>query len=156
MNSFFRWYSKIVRKRLRIPRIHSKAGTDRKEWRSQWRTSCWTRRATENAEVCADFWSIQGDFIYHHHTEPRVQLYVPKEETFLIPLIWMCYKRIDWRLLECRFEQGFVRFVKRIHKVHFVEREASKRIFVVRVEIDKDSNDFQTRLCMARSMDENW
>ena len=41
---FCRWYSKIVRKRLRIPRIHSKAGTDRKEWRSQWRNSCWTWR----------------------------------------------------------------------------------------------------------------
>ena len=27
-----RWYSKIVRKRLRIPRTHSKAGTDREEW----------------------------------------------------------------------------------------------------------------------------
>ena len=26
-----RWYSKIVRKRLRIPRTHSKAGTNRKE-----------------------------------------------------------------------------------------------------------------------------
>ena len=30
--------------------------------------------------------SIQGDFIYRHHNEPRVQLYVPKELTFPIPL----------------------------------------------------------------------
>ena len=41
---------------------------------------------TDDAEVRADFWSIQGDFIYRHHNEPRVQLYVPKEETFPIPL----------------------------------------------------------------------
>ena len=34
----------------------------------------------------ADFWSVQGDFIYRHHNEPRVQLYVPKDETFSIPL----------------------------------------------------------------------
>ena len=34
-----RWYSKIVRKRLRIPRIHSKTGTNREERRFQWRTS---------------------------------------------------------------------------------------------------------------------
>ena len=34
-----RWYSKIVRKRPRIPRPHSKAGTTCWEWRSQWRTS---------------------------------------------------------------------------------------------------------------------
>ena len=34
-----RWNSKIVRKRLRIPSTHSKAGTTCKEWRSQWRSS---------------------------------------------------------------------------------------------------------------------
>ena len=28
----------------------------------------------------------QGDFNYRHHNEPRVQLYVPKEETFPVPL----------------------------------------------------------------------
>ena len=32
-----------------------------------------------------DFWSIQGDFIYRHHNETRVQLHVPKEETFPSP-----------------------------------------------------------------------
>ena len=40
---------------------------------------------TDDAEARTDFWSIQGDFIYRHHTEPRVQLYVAKEETFSIP-----------------------------------------------------------------------
>ena len=40
----------------------------------------------DDAEVRADFWSIQGEFIYRHHNEPRVQLYVPKEETFPFPL----------------------------------------------------------------------
>ena len=34
-------------------------------------------------------WSIQGDFIYRHHNEPRFQLYVPKEETFAIPLTYI-------------------------------------------------------------------
>ena len=28
----------------------------------------------------ADFWSTQGDFIYRHHHELRVQLYVPKDD----------------------------------------------------------------------------
>ena len=36
----------------------------------------------DDAEARADSWSIEGDFIYRHHNEPRVQLYVPKEETF--------------------------------------------------------------------------
>ena len=42
--------------------------------------------STDDAEARAEFWSIQGDFIHRHHNEPRVQLYVPKEETFPIPL----------------------------------------------------------------------
>ena len=33
-----------------------------------------------------DFWSISGNFIYRHHVEPRVNLYVPKEESFPLPL----------------------------------------------------------------------
>ena len=32
------------------------------------------------------FGSIQGDFIHRHHNEPQVQLHVPKEETFPVPL----------------------------------------------------------------------
>ena len=44
------------------------------------------RQPEADAEAGKDFWSIQGDFTYSHHIEPRVPLYVPKEETFLIPL----------------------------------------------------------------------
>ena len=40
----------------------------------------------DDAEARADFWSIQGDFVYRPHIEPRVQLFVPKEETSLIQL----------------------------------------------------------------------
>ena len=44
----------------------------------------------DDVEARPDFWSIQGDFIYRHHSEPRVQLYVvPKEETFPMPLRYM-------------------------------------------------------------------
>ena len=34
----------------------------------------------------SDFWSITGDFIYRHQVEPRVKLYMPKEESFPVPL----------------------------------------------------------------------
>ena len=34
----------------------------------------------------SDFWSITGEFIYRHHVEPRVKLYVLKEESFPIPM----------------------------------------------------------------------
>ena len=40
----------------------------------------------DDPEARNDFWSIEGVFIYRHHTEPRVQLHVPKEESFPIPL----------------------------------------------------------------------
>ena len=55
-----RWYSKSVRKRPRIPRTHSQARTNRKEWRSQWwiwkRTGeCQPTEPTDDAEARADF-----------------------------------------------------------------------------------------------------
>ena len=37
-------------------------------------------------EAINDFWSMSGSFIYHHHVEPRVKLYSPREESFPIPL----------------------------------------------------------------------
>ena len=63
---------KNVRKRLRTPRTHLETEANRK--------------TTWDIEVRRDFWSIQGDVIYRHHIEPRVQLYVQKEETFHVPL----------------------------------------------------------------------
>ena len=45
-----------------------------------------TAETRDDAEARNDFWSIEGDFIYRHHTESRVHLFVPKEESFPIPL----------------------------------------------------------------------
>ena len=42
--------------------------------------------STDDNGARADFWSIQGDLIYRHHNEPRVQLNVPLRETFSTPL----------------------------------------------------------------------
>ena len=162
-------------KRLRIiPSTHSKAGINRKDWRSQWGNfiqgesgESQPAEPTDDAEARADFWSIQGDFIYRHHNEPRVQLHVPKEETITISTEghwWYeaCSNRSGcvtrktyWRLLECRFKQTLVRFVERSPKI-YSEGEASKGVNVVWEETDKDSNDSQTRSCMARSFDEKW
>ena len=69
---------------------------------------------------------------------------MPKEETFPIPLKYIdvtrsshpdldvMFRKTHWRILECRFEQIFVRFVERIHKGHSIERKNSKEIDVVR------------------------
>ena len=40
----------------------------------------------EAGEARNDFWSMSGNFIYRHHVEPRVRLYLPREESFLVPL----------------------------------------------------------------------
>ena len=37
-------------------------------------------------EARNDFWSISGNYSYRHHVEPRVKLYVPRDEPFPIPL----------------------------------------------------------------------
>ena len=42
--------------------------------------------ALDDAEAKNDFWSATGGFICRHHVEPRVKLYVPREESFPIPL----------------------------------------------------------------------
>ena len=42
--------------------------------------------STLDDEARNDFWSISCDFIYRHHVEPRVKLYVPREESFSIPV----------------------------------------------------------------------
>ena len=35
-------------------------------------------------EAINDFWSMSENFIYLHHVEPRVKLYSPREESFLL------------------------------------------------------------------------
>ena len=130
------------------------------------RGQCQTTESTDEAEAQADFWSIQGDFIYRRHHEFRVQLYVPKEETFPFPLKYidvtrsthtdldvMQEKRTDdcWNVDSNRsLSDSWTGF----KKLHSIERETSQRIYVGREEIAKSSNDYQTRSCMARSMDE--
>ena len=44
----------------------------------------------DDAEARRDIWSIQGDVMYRHHNEPRVQLYVPKRRNipYSIEIHW--------------------------------------------------------------------
>ena len=44
-------------------------------------------------EAIHDFWSTSGNFIYRHHVEPRVKLYSPREESFLVPLKYINVSR---------------------------------------------------------------
>ena len=47
---------------------------DREEFQSE--------KSEDDAEARKDFWSVQENFIDRHRIEPRVQLYVPREESF--------------------------------------------------------------------------
>ena len=84
--------AKILREKLRIPRIHSEAAVDRKERENlsgeshDDREEFRPEETKDDARIHKYFWSIQGDFIYLHHVEPRVEIFVPKEESFPNPL----------------------------------------------------------------------
>ena len=131
------WYSKIVRNRQWIPRTHSKVGTTCREWRSQ------PTESRHDAEAWKDFWSIQGDFIHRHHIEPRVQLFVPKEETFLVPLKYVDVTRSTHTKLDVLQENRIDDFLnvdanrslsetwKGFNEVHIIDRKTSKKLHVV-------------------------
>ena len=86
-----------------------------------------------DAEADNDFWSITGDFIYRHHVEPRVKLYMPKEESFPIPMKYIDVTRTTHTspdvLVEKQIEdywnvngeREIIRCMDRIHKIHFIE-----------------------------------
>ena len=59
----------------------------------------------DDAEARNDFWSMEGDFIYRHHVEPQVHLYVPKEESFPIPLRCIDVPRMHTNLDVCKGER---------------------------------------------------
>ena len=68
-----------------------------------------------------------------------------------------CYARTPHRWpLEYRWIKRFVWFSDRFHSVYSFWRETSRRIRVVRGEIDKTAGNIQARSFMARALDKNW
>ena len=53
-----------------------------------------------------DFWTIAGDFIYRHHVVRRVKLYVPREETFPIPMKYIDVTRTTCSSLDVTLEEN--------------------------------------------------
>ena len=56
-------------------------------------------------EAMNDFWSMSGSFIYRHHVEPRVKLYLPREESFPIPLKYIDVTRTTHTNLDVKQEK---------------------------------------------------
>ena len=95
----------------------------------------------DDAEARAD-WSIQGDFIYRHHNEPRVQLCVPKvTRSTHTDLDVMQEKCIDdsWNVYSNRSLPDSWKGVTRITPV---KEKPSEGMYVVRRETDKSSNNY--------------
>ena len=56
-------------------------------------------------EAINDFWSILRNFIHRHHVEPRIKLYVPREEPFSIPLKYIDVSRTTHTNLDVKQEK---------------------------------------------------
>ena len=52
-----------------------------------------------------DYWTITGEFIHRHHVVPRVKLYVPREETFPIPMKYIDVSRTTYSSLDVMLEK---------------------------------------------------
>ena len=117
-------------------------------------------------EAIHDFWSMSGNFIYRHHVEPRVKHYSPREESFPIPLKYIDVSRTTHTNLDVKQERriddywnidgsrdwsdpwtGFTQFT--------LLGKTSRRIYVVRGEIDEETAYIQARSFMARTLGEN-
>ena len=89
------------------------------------------------AEAKNDFWSITGDFVHRHHVEPRVKLYVPREESLPIPMKYIAVTRTTRTSLDVLLEKNMddhwdrgwrkkiIRCRDRFHKIHFIEGMAT-------------------------------
>ena len=52
----------------------------------------------DDGEAINDFWSIPGNFVYRHHLDPRIKLYVPREASFPISLKYIDVTRATIRV----------------------------------------------------------
>ena len=59
----------------------------------------------DDEEAKNDFWTITGAFIYRHHVEPRVKLYIPREDTFLISTKYIHVARTTCTSLDVLMEK---------------------------------------------------
>ena len=64
--------------------------------------------------------------------------------------IYLTGREKNWRLLERGWRKRMVRCMDRLHKIHFIERKATWRMYMVRGETYKETNHLKTIQCMAR------
>ena len=118
-------------------------------------------------EAINDFWSMAGNFIYRHHVEPRVKLYSPREESFLIPLKYIDVSRTTHTNLDVKQEKridyywnvdgsrdlsdpwtGFTQFT-------LLEEKPPNGSLWSGERLTRKTADIQARSSMARNLGEN-
>ena len=60
----------------------------------------------DDEEAENDFWTFTGEFIYRRHFVPRVKLYMPPEETYLVPLKYIDVTRNTRTSLDVLLEKS--------------------------------------------------
>ena len=152
-----RWFTKIIREQLRIPRTHSETGIHRKE-----------RISAENLKAIGKSFILKKQkmtniLVYprrlhsssSHWTQSQTLLAEKRIIPYSTDISW-CHqvnsyrfgrstRKTNWRPLECRRQHKSVRFVDWFHEMYVIERNSSKRKNVVREETDKNSNDITSR-----------
>ena len=118
-------------------------------------------------EAINDFWSMSGNFIYRHHDEPRVKLYSPREESFPNPLKYIDVSRTTHTNLDVKQEKRIDDYWNidgsrdlsdpwtGFHTIYSIGRKTSRRIYVVRGEINKKTAYIQARSSVARTLEVN-
>ena len=136
---------------------HSKARANRKERGSQWRTSRRTRRVSTD-KIDRWRWGPQRFLVYSRwlqvsssHLNFELDLMCLRmKHSYSTEIHWCCEgqrtqiwtwckKKTFWWSLERRWEQKFVRFMDRIHKIHSIERDTSEKMYLVQGE-ETDKN----------------
>ena len=110
---------------------------------------------------------MSGNFIFRHHVEPGVKLYSPREESFPIPLKYIDVSRTTHTNLDVKQEKRIDDYWNidgsrdlsdpwtGFYTILSIGRKSSKRIFVVREEIDEKATYIQARSFMARALGQN-
>ena len=167
-----RWNSQNLWERTASENIHLHQGSSetRRRTRNSWMKVRWSHSPTahqddstqDDEEAKNDFWTTTGEFIYRHHGEPRVKLYMPREESFPIPLkyidvtrksytsLYVILEKTDWRLLELGWRKRIVWCMSRIHKICHTKGKTTGRMLMVRGETYKETNNLSSWWCMAR------
>ena len=153
---------------------HTKTGTNRKEWRSQWRSYRQNQQMTLKSVPTSGRSKVTSCIVITMN--PEFNPTCRRKEHSQTQWIHWCYevysywsgcvaKEKDWQLLKFRFKQTFVRFLERIHKIHSTER---KNLFMygqkfgqtliksLRIENNRNAKETDIQASRKRAQSRRW